>query len=103
MLYVVSKVSFTNTFHTTGQCHICGKTEVLETTWLLRSKVKTCYDNWMATHHGENSFTREDHAKGGRDYNSVYLLLNGFLELLISKSYTGEIFTKVFVKLYFTL
>ncbi|KAI0217111.1 hypothetical protein LSAT2_030984 [Lamellibrachia satsuma] len=47
-----------------GQCHICGKTEVLETTWLLRSKVKTCYDNWMATHHGENSFTREDHAKG---------------------------------------
>ncbi|KAK2192235.1 hypothetical protein NP493_36g03003 [Ridgeia piscesae] len=52
-----------------GQCHMCNKTEVLETTWLLRSKVKTCNENWMSTHHGENSFLRDEHTKGpGRQF-----------------------------------
>ena len=51
-----------------GQCHICGenRTEVLEATWLLRSKIETCGDNWKSTLYSENSFTRHEQKQGPR-------------------------------------
>ncbi|XP_031553095.1 uncharacterized protein LOC116290228 [Actinia tenebrosa] len=53
-----------------GQCHICGenKTEIIETTWLLRSKLEKCGDNWKSTMYGENSFTREEQKEGPRKH-----------------------------------
>jgi len=56
-----------------GQCHICGtnKTEILETTWLLRSKVDSCGDNWKSTLYGENSFTRHEQKEGPRKHLGV--------------------------------
>lgn len=51
-----------------GQCHVCGenKTEVIESTWLLRSKIDVCDDNWKSTLYGENSFTIEEKKPGPR-------------------------------------
>ncbi|CAH1779432.1 unnamed protein product [Owenia fusiformis] len=51
-----------------GQCHVCGVngTETIETTWLLRKQVHSCYDNWKSTLHGEDSFTRTEQEPGPR-------------------------------------
>lgn len=56
-----------------GQCHICGenKTEVLESTWLLRSKIDKCGDIWKSTMYGENSFTRHEQKEGPRKHLGV--------------------------------
>ena len=47
-----------------GQCHICGdnKTEIIESAWLLRSKIEKCSNNWKSTLYGENSFTHTETA-----------------------------------------
>ncbi len=51
-----------------GQCHICGSagnnSAVLATTWLHRSQVQTCNEEWRATLYGENSFYRTDDIPG---------------------------------------
>lgn len=51
-----------------GQCHICGEnnTEIIESTWLLRSKIKECSHNWKSTFYGENSFTHTETTPGPR-------------------------------------
>lgn len=51
-----------------GQCHICGEnnTEIIESTWLLRSKIDKCSDNWKSTLYGENSFTHTETNPGPR-------------------------------------
>lgn len=51
-----------------GQCHICGenKTEIIESTWLLRSKIEKCSDNWKSTLYGENGFTHTETKPGPR-------------------------------------
>lgn len=56
-----------------GQCHICGenRTEVLESTWLLRSKIDNCGSNWKSTMYGENSFTRHEQKEGPRKHLGV--------------------------------
>lgn len=56
-----------------GQCHICGvnKTEVIESTWLLRSKINSCAENWKSTLYGENSFVREEQKKGPRKHLGI--------------------------------
>jgi hypothetical protein len=53
-----------------GQCHICGenKAEMIETTWLLRSKLDKCGDNWKSTMYGEDTFTREEQKEGPRKH-----------------------------------
>lgn len=45
-----------------GQCHICGenKTEIIESTWILRSKIEKCGDNWKSTLFSEDSFTHTE-------------------------------------------
>jgi len=56
-----------------GQCHQCGPngTEVLQTTWLLRSKVASCGDNWKSTYYGEDFFTRYDQKSGPRKHEGT--------------------------------
>ena len=51
-----------------GQCHLCGenRSEVVESTWLLRSKIASCSDNWKSTLYGENGFTAEEQKSGPR-------------------------------------
>jgi len=51
-----------------GQCHPCGVngSEVLMMTWLLRSKIDACEENWKATNYGETVFTRHEHTSGPR-------------------------------------
>jgi hypothetical protein len=50
-----------------GQCHICeNNTAVLETNWLLRSKIDSCDDAWKSTMYGVNSFTRHEQKSGPR-------------------------------------
>ncbi|XP_001621695.3 uncharacterized protein LOC5500205 [Nematostella vectensis] len=51
-----------------GQCHICGsnKTEQIEASWLLKSKISSCDDNWKSTLYSENSFTTVEQKEGPR-------------------------------------
>jgi len=51
-----------------GQCHTCGVngSEVLLMTWLLRSQIDSCDDNWKATNYGETVFTRHEQVEGPR-------------------------------------
>ena len=53
-----------------GQCHICGvgKTEQIESTWLLKSKISRCEDNWKSVLFGENVFTHEEQQPGPRKH-----------------------------------
>ncbi|XP_048582363.1 uncharacterized protein LOC125561840 isoform X2 [Nematostella vectensis] len=51
-----------------GQCHICGsnKTEQIEASWLLKSKISSCDDNWKSTLYSESSFTMVGQKEGPR-------------------------------------
>ena len=52
-----------------GQCHVCGGlngSAVLLLTWLLRTRVQDCEDNWLATNYGEATFTRYEQVSGMR-------------------------------------
>jgi hypothetical protein len=51
-----------------GQCHVCGVngSEVLPMTWLLRSHIQFCDDDWKATQFGETVFTRHEQTSGPR-------------------------------------
>lgn len=51
-----------------AQCFIQGenKTEIVETTWLLRIKVDACIDNWKSTMFGQDTFTHAEQRAGPR-------------------------------------
>ena len=50
-----------------GECHFCtNNTAVLQTNWLLRSKIDKCDDAWKSTLYGENIFTRHEQKPGPR-------------------------------------
>ena len=53
-----------------GQCHICGEnqTEIVEATWLLKTRVQKCGDNWKSTMFHDNSFTRHEQKAGPRKH-----------------------------------
>ena len=57
-----------------GQCHICGenKTEILESTWLLRSKIEKCSDNWKSTLYNEDTFTHTETTPGPRKKDDTH-------------------------------
>lgn len=57
-----------------GQCHICGenKTETIESTWLLRSKIEAVRDNWKSTLYSEDSFTRTETTPGPRKNDNTH-------------------------------
>ena len=58
-----------------GQCHICGenKTEIIESTWLLRSKIEKCSDNWKSTLYSEDSFTHTEQNPGPRKRDNTHV------------------------------
>lgn len=60
-----------------GQCHICGEnqTEIIESTWLLRSQIKDCSQNWRSTYFSEDSFTREEQSPGPRKKDDTHVPL----------------------------
>ncbi|XP_028398509.1 uncharacterized protein LOC114522087 [Dendronephthya gigantea] len=43
----------------TGQCMVCNGKEMLETSWLLRSHVDSCFDKWKSTRIGKDVFERK--------------------------------------------
>lgn len=43
-----------------GQCKVCGSQEVLMTSWLMRSRVRSCLDKWKSTVIGQDTFTRDE-------------------------------------------
>jgi len=51
-----------------GQCNECGVngSEVLMMSWLLRTKIDSCEDNWKSTIFGETIFTRHEPKQGPR-------------------------------------
>ena len=57
-----------------GQCHICGenKTEIIESTWLLRSKIDKVADNWKSTLYSEDSFTHTETTPGPRKHDNTH-------------------------------
>lgn len=57
-----------------GQCHICGenKTEIIESTWLLRKQVKKVEDNWSSTLYSEDSFTHTETTPGPRKKDNTH-------------------------------
>ena len=58
-----------------GQCHICGEnnTEIIESTWLLRSKIEKCSDNWKSTLYSEDSFTHTEKNPGPRKKDNTHV------------------------------
>lgn len=61
-----------------GQCHVCGEnqTEVIESTWLLRSQIKQCSENWQSTLYSEDSFTRTEQNEGPRKKDDTHVPLD---------------------------
>ena len=57
-----------------GQCHICGenKTEIIESTWLLRKRVEKVKDNWSSTLYSEDSFTHTETTPGPRKKDNTH-------------------------------
>ena len=57
-----------------GQCHLCGenKTETIESTWLLRTQIDKCGDNWKSTYYGENTFTHTETTPGPRKKDDTH-------------------------------
>ena len=58
-----------------GQCHICGEnnTEIIESAWLLRSKIDKCSDNWRSTYYSEDSFTHAEQNPGPRKKDDTHV------------------------------
>lgn len=61
-----------------AQCFIQGenKTEIVETTWLLRIKVDACIDNWKSTMFGQDTFTHAEQRAGPRKKDDKHVPLD---------------------------
>ena len=61
-----------------AQCFIQGenKTEIVETTWLLRIKVDACIDNWKSTLFGQDTFTHAEQRAGPRKKDDKHVPLD---------------------------
>ena len=61
-----------------AQCFIQGenKTEILETTWLLRIKDDACINNWKSTLFGQDTFTHDEQRAGPRKKDDKHVPLD---------------------------